>query len=160
MEESIGGRDESDRLIDTITEWVQQLIRMNALVAADLGLIPTDLHCLHVLRQLGPVTTGRLGEQVGISPGAASRMIDRLEANGFVQRARDAVDRRKVTVSATDVGLRRASAAYGELTARTRRDLDEFTASEMSVLTRFVRKSLGSVESAATGLAAMRPERA
>ncbi|SMX77816.1 DNA-binding transcriptional regulator, MarR family [Brevibacterium aurantiacum] len=157
METSSAGSAASDRLIDAITDWVQQLIRMNALVAAGSDLIPTDLHCLHVLQQTGPTTTGKLGEQVGLSAGAASRMIDRLESTGFVERSRDISDRRKVTVSATVSGLQRAGAAYGGLTARTRQDLEGFSASELDVLMRFVAQSVRSVEAAATSLAAGHP---
>ncbi|MFN3601916.1 MAG: MarR family winged helix-turn-helix transcriptional regulator [Dietzia sp.] len=157
MEESVESTGAADRLIDAITEWVQQLIRMNALVAADSGLVPTDLHCLHVLQQTGPTTAGKLGERVGLSAGAASRMIDRLEATGFVVRARDTTDRRRVTVSATDAGLQRAGSAYGGLTARTRKDLEGFSASELAVLTRFTEQSLRTVESAASNLAAGHP---
>ncbi|WP_207892957.1 MarR family winged helix-turn-helix transcriptional regulator [Micromonospora sp. MW-13] len=143
----------TDRFIGAITDWVQQLIRMNTLVATDLGLIPTDLHCLHVLQQDGPMTTGKLGEHVGLSAGAASRMIDRLESAGFVTRARDVADRRKVTVATTPAGLERAGTAYGGLTERTRRDLASFTSDELQVIIRFVELSLRSVESEASALA-------
>lgn len=143
----------SDRVIGTITEWVQQLIRMNSLVAADFGLISTDLHCLHVLQQEGPTTTGKLGERVGLSAGAASRMIDRLETAQLVARSRDGADRRKVTVATTTAGLERASAAYGGLTERTREDLAAFTPEELQVIVRFVESSSRSVETETTALA-------
>lgn len=143
----------ADRFIHAITEWVQQLIRMNSLVATDLGLISTDLHCLHVLQQGGAMTTGKLGELVGLSAGAASRMIDRLESAGFVTRARDGADRRKVAVSATSAGLERAAASYGGLTERTRRDLANFTADELRAIVQFVELSLRGVETEAIELA-------
>ncbi len=143
----------TDRFIGVTTEWVQQLIRMNSLVAAELGLIPTDLHCLHVLQQRGPETSGTLGECVGLSAGAATRMIDRLESAGFVVRERGGADRRRVTVSATAEGLQRAGASYGGLTERTRADLADFTAEERQVIVRFVETSLRSVEAEATALA-------
>lgn len=154
MKESPDAADVGDRLIEVITNWVQQLIRMNALVAASSGLVSTDLHCLHLLYRGQPMTTGKLGEQVGLSAGAASRMIDRLESAGFVERVRDERDRRKVTVSVTASGLTRAGAAYGGLTARTGRDLEEFSGDEIAVLIRFVELSLRSVESEAGSLAA------
>lgn len=154
MESSRVEEDSTDRFIGAITDWVQQLVRMNTLVATELGLIPTDLHCLHVLQQDGPMTTGRLGEHVGLSAGAASRMIDRLESAGFVTRTRDVADRRKVTVATTLAGLERAGAAYGGLTERTRQDLASFAPDDVQMIIRFVELSLRSVESEASALAA------
>ena len=144
----------ADRFIGDVTDWVQELVRMNALVASGLELTPTDLHCLHLLQQDGPTTTGRLGERVGLSAGAASRMVDRLEDAGFATRSRDAADRRKVSVAATAAGLRRAGAAYAGLTGRTLRDLAHFSAEDLEIINRFVSLSLQSVRAEADDLAA------
>lgn len=152
--ESAQAGETTDRFISVVTEWVQQLIRMNALVAAELNLVPTDLHCLHVLQHDQPMTTGKLGDQVGLSPGAASRMIDRLELAGLVVRTRDTSDRRKVTVTTTRAGLERAGAAYSGLSERTEQDLRSFSTEELQAIIRFVELSLHSVASEATALAA------
>lgn len=139
----------ADHFIRVVTEWVQQLVRMNSLVAAGLGITSTDLHCLHVLEQHGETTTGRLGARVGLSAGAASRMIDRLESAGFVTRRRDGTDRRKVTVAATPTGLERAGAYYDGLTRRTRADMARLKAEELQVVIRFVESSVRSVDAEA-----------
>lgn len=146
--------EDADGLIGAITEWVQQLIRMNALVAAELQLVPTDLHCLHVLHQQGPMTTGKIGEHVGLSAGAATRMVDRLASAGFVTRTRSEDDRRVVAIAATPTGLERAGSAYGGLTERTHTDLASFTPEECRVIIRFVEASTHSVSAELRGVAA------
>ncbi|MGY2061680.1 MarR family winged helix-turn-helix transcriptional regulator, partial [Nocardia gipuzkoensis] len=76
-----------DTLLELLPDWLQQLIRTNSLVAARMGVIGTDFHCLHVLQQGGPTTPGALAARVGLTAGSATRMVDRLEAGGCVTRA-------------------------------------------------------------------------
>jgi DNA-binding MarR family transcriptional regulator len=61
-----------------------------------LGLSAVERKCLDVLRRLGPVTAGTIGEHTGLTTGAVTGLLDRLEKAGYVQRARDPRDRRKV----------------------------------------------------------------
>ncbi|TDB82272.1 MarR family winged helix-turn-helix transcriptional regulator [Micromonospora sp. KC721] len=77
----------------------------------------------------------------GLTPGATSRMVDRLVAAGCVKRTPDASDRRRVLVEATDEGLDRANAHYAGLTARTREDLATLDEDQLRTLLRFVRLS-------------------
>lgn len=131
-------------LIERLPDWIQQLIRINSLVASQMGVIMTDFHCLHALEQGGPTTPGALAARVGLTAGSATRMVDRLEAAGCVTRAPDPKDRRKVVVVPTPEGLERITAYYAGLTDRTRRDLADFTEEELKVLLRFVERSLAS----------------
>lgn len=62
------------------------------------GLNATDFFCLNLLSLSGPLTAGQLSQQTGLTTGATTRMIDRLERAGYVRRGRDAGDRRQVIV--------------------------------------------------------------
>jgi DNA-binding MarR family transcriptional regulator len=64
--------------------------------ACDLG--ATDLHALNVLELAGPMTPGELGARTRLTTGPTTRLVDRLEAAGYVRRAADPGDRRKVIV--------------------------------------------------------------
>jgi DNA-binding MarR family transcriptional regulator len=68
-------------------------------MAERLGINPTELRCLSVLSE-GPEGTpaGRLAEITGLTTGAITRTIDRLEASGYVERLTDREDRRRVIV--------------------------------------------------------------
>jgi DNA-binding MarR family transcriptional regulator len=67
-------------------------------VADRLGLNVTDLKCYSLIRQAGSMTAGELAEQTGLTTGAITGVIDRLEKAELVQRGRDATDRRRVIV--------------------------------------------------------------
>ena len=63
-----------------------------------LGLSAVERKCIDVLRRLGPVTAGTIGEHTGLTTGAVTGLMDRLEKAGYVRRERDPHDRRKVVV--------------------------------------------------------------
>ena len=66
-------------------------------VAEQVGLNATEWKCLDVLRR-GALTAGELATLTGLTTGAITGIIDRLEQAGFVRRERDPHDRRKVIV--------------------------------------------------------------
>src|SRR5687767_15738873 len=73
---------------------------LSATIAARAGITPTDLESLDLLRRLGPMTAGRLAELTGLTTGAITGMIDRLERRGYARREADPSDRRRVIVHA------------------------------------------------------------
>ena len=62
------------------------------------GLNTTDWHALSVLGLAGRLTAGELAERTGLTTGATTRLIDRLERAGHVRRVVDPADRRRVNV--------------------------------------------------------------
>src|SRR5262245_46154033 len=70
-----------------------------AAVADRLGMHPTDLQCLGMLQLQGPTTAGQLAELSGLTTGAVTGVVDRLERGGYVRREADSADRRRVVVS-------------------------------------------------------------
>jgi DNA-binding MarR family transcriptional regulator len=75
----------------------------NHAVAQYAGLHQTDQECIDLLDWTGPLTAGAIGTHLGLSSGAVTGLIDRLEAAGWVHRERDPVDRRRVIVRLADV---------------------------------------------------------
>ncbi|WP_218003878.1 MarR family winged helix-turn-helix transcriptional regulator [Nocardia pneumoniae] len=70
--------------------------------AKAVGLGATDLYALNVLELAGAMTPGELGARTGLTTGPTTRLIDRLEQAGYVRRAADPGDRRKVIVEPID----------------------------------------------------------
>jgi len=58
------------------------------------------------LDELDPITVNDLARHMGVTPATMSLAIDRLEHKGYVVRARDGVDRRRVHVRLTSAGVR------------------------------------------------------
>ena len=66
--------------------------------ATAVGLGATDLYAINVLQLSGPMTSGLLAAHTGLTTGATTRLIDRLERAGHVRRVPDPTDRRKVVI--------------------------------------------------------------
>ncbi len=66
-----------------------------------MGINRTDGRCLDIIGRHGKVSAGQLSIEAGLTTGAVTAVIDRLEASGYVQRVRDPLDRRKIWVECT-----------------------------------------------------------
>lgn len=73
-------------------------VMLSHAVASRLGISPADLETMDILTTSGPLTAGRLAELTGLTTGAITGVVDRLERSGFVRRERDVNDRRRVIV--------------------------------------------------------------
>jgi DNA-binding MarR family transcriptional regulator len=82
-------------------------------LAEYMGIDDAAFRCLDILDQEGPMTAGRLAERVGLSPGAMTALLDRLEEKGLAHRTRDTEDRRRVLVEVPPELRERAAELYG-----------------------------------------------
>ena len=109
--------DDRNELIDEVGIELDELRRaadrLDEAVATQFGLNRTDLRCIGILYRRGRVTAGELAEESGLTPGAITTVLDRMERNGFANRVADPSDRRRVIVTST--------APTRELGARVRR---------------------------------------
>jgi DNA-binding MarR family transcriptional regulator len=62
------------------------------------GMTVTDMQVIDILDTIGPITAGQLADLTGLTTGAITGMINRLEEAGFVRRERDLNDGRRVIV--------------------------------------------------------------
>ena len=67
-------------------------------IAERAGLSAPDHKYLDLLLSEGPMPAGRFADLTGLTTGAVTGVIDRLEAAGFAQREKDPSDRRKVII--------------------------------------------------------------
>lgn len=100
-----------DRDVEGITVRLQVLTRYldrrREAELATYGLQPWEFKTLHMLRRGGPpyrATPGQLARQLGMSPAALTNRLDALERRGYVERAHDRDDRRKVVATLTAEG--------------------------------------------------------
>ena len=95
-------------------------------LAADrLGVNRTDLHCLNAIENAAGLTAGELAAEVGLTSGAVTGVIDRLERAGFARRVPDPADRRRVKVEVTPEFYARAERIWGPLAAEWEADPGE-----------------------------------
>jgi DNA-binding MarR family transcriptional regulator len=92
------------QLLDSLEEQSRELstrtVIFHHLIGERLGLNPTDHKCLDVIIRNGtPMTASQLAEETGLSTGAITGVVDRLEKAGYVRRKRDKDDRRLVFIN-------------------------------------------------------------
>ncbi|RDI31199.1 DNA-binding MarR family transcriptional regulator [Lentzea flaviverrucosa] len=115
-------------------------VMFHARVAEQMGLSATDEKCLDLaMRADGPLTAGRIADLSGLSTGAVTGVIDRLERAGYVRRVRDPHDRRKVLVEVTVGDVDK----FGEPFEKARDSLVEvlghFDEDELQVIERYLK---------------------
>ena len=114
-------------------------VAFDKLAAERLGVSVTDLHCLNIVESRHGVTAGELAVESGLTTGAMTAVIDRLERAGFARRARDARDRRKVIVEVTDEFYARARDIWGPVAAEWQTAMaDRFSAAELATIAAFL----------------------
>jgi DNA-binding MarR family transcriptional regulator len=127
-----------EELIDEVRRSQNATDRFDQAVADALGLNRTDMRCLDVLEREGPVTAGRLAEATGLTTGAMTTALDRLERAGYARRTRDLADRRRVLVETT-AQARDAGRYYSEHAAQSERLYQRYTEAQLEMLLEFVR---------------------
>ena len=92
-------------------------IMFHQAIADRLGLNPTDHKCLDLLALKGLMTAGELAEMTGLTTGAITGVVDRLEAAGYVRREDDPADRRRVFLRLISKGYREIGRLFESLSA-------------------------------------------
>jgi DNA-binding MarR family transcriptional regulator len=133
-------RELYEELVDEVRRSQVATDRFDDSVAVALGINRTDMRCLDILERAGPLPAGRLAESAGLSTGAMTTALDRLEAAGFARRVHDSTDRRRVLVELTPHVAELTRRYYAEHAAMGAALYDLYTAAEIELLLSFVRR--------------------
>lgn len=82
-----------------------------------LGINSTDGRCLDIVDRRAPISAGQLASEAGLTTGAVTAVLDRLEGKGLVRRVPDPDDRRRILVEVTDKQRQEAGRLYLPLKA-------------------------------------------
>jgi DNA-binding MarR family transcriptional regulator len=107
-------------------------------VANAVGISSSDLECLDFLNIEGRVTAGRLAELTGLTTGAITGLVDRMEKAGLVRRERDEEDRRKVYIAIVPQALGRIGRFYEPLQKAVTKNWEGYSDAELKVVLRFM----------------------
>ena len=110
-------------------------------LAKKLKLSRTDMRCLDLIGRHGPLTAGRLAEEAGLTTGAVTFILDRLEAAGMVTRRRDTEDRRRVWVEIVPEAHARLENLQRPVAEEMRRMSQRFAAEELAVVRDYMRQA-------------------
>ncbi|GAA3455685.1 MarR family winged helix-turn-helix transcriptional regulator [Dactylosporangium matsuzakiense] len=118
----------------TLTQAVTDAILVQQAVADRLGLGLADFKCLTALLEQGSSTAGDLAQRTGLTSGAVTRMIDRLERAGWVRRIHDTVDRRRVIVEPVHARLGEVEPLFDGMAAGWNAALADYDDAQLRVL--------------------------
>lgn len=121
-----------------------QSVLVSGAVAERVGLSSSDLECLDfiVTAASGALTPGELAAATGLTSGAITGVVDRLEKAGFVRREADAVDRRKVRIVALESRVRQMGVYYERLAQRMETLWGEMTEDQLRLVLDFTRRAI------------------
>ncbi|MGC5288007.1 MarR family winged helix-turn-helix transcriptional regulator [Micromonospora sp. DT231] len=122
--------------------YLASYVLFNQAIADHLGLHPTDVQFLSLLTAApGPRTVREIAEMTGLTTGSATRLVDRLERGGYVERTPDREDRRRVLVSPVPERVDRVTAVWDDLGQSWQAILDDHTDEELEVITRHLARA-------------------
>jgi DNA-binding MarR family transcriptional regulator len=110
-------------------------------VAKKFKLSRTDMRCLDILGRRGPTTAGQLSDESGLSTGAVTFLLDRLEQAGMVKRRRDTDDRRRVWVELVPAAQKRLAHAQQPIVEEMKQVTQRFKAEELAIVRDFMREA-------------------
>jgi DNA-binding MarR family transcriptional regulator len=124
-------------------------------VASTVGISGSDLECLDFLNLEGRVTAGRLAEVTGLTTGAITGVVDRLEKAGLVRRERDPDDRRKVFIATVPENITRVGRFYEHMQRDMVKLWESYSDAELRLLLEFASRSYETMLAATEELKSM-----
>lgn len=133
-----------DEAIARLTTLLRRMGAASALhsqaVAKRAGLASVDLECLDMILLAGPVTAGQIMEHTKLTSGAVTGLIDRLARKGYVERAADPQDRRKVLVRIVPEAIKPLLDLFAAMAERSAALMRQYSAEELALIAGFVEK--------------------
>lgn len=107
-------------------------------IAIRLGLSESDIDALELLIDTGAATAGRLAELMGLTTGAVTRVIDRLEQAGYVRRESDPADRRRVVVEVVPERVASIESLLASLERAAAREVEHYSPEQLALINDFL----------------------
>jgi DNA-binding MarR family transcriptional regulator len=104
------------------------------------GINRTDARCIDLIDQAGGMTAGELAKAAGLTTGAVTAVIDRLERAGLARRVRDDDDRRRVRIEVTPKVWELIEPMMGPYLRDAGAILDDYSDEEIARFTEFLRR--------------------
>src|SRR5207247_8938116 len=101
-------------------------------VAIRFGLSESDIETLEALIDRGASTAGRLSELTGLTSGAVTRVVDRLEQAGYVRRVPDPADRRRVIVEVVPEKVAAVESTLGRIGQASAEEIGRYTDAQLA----------------------------
>ena len=118
---------------------------MDQALADRLDINRTDSQCLDRIARKGEMTPGQLADALGLTAGAITASLDRLEARGFIVRSHDEADRRRVLVRTNPRAHAAVHPLFDGLVRASRELLDTYNTEQLTVIDDFLRHTIAMI---------------
>jgi DNA-binding MarR family transcriptional regulator len=112
-------------------------VRLNIAIAHQAGMGLADVQCIGLLTD-GPSAPSRLAEQLGLTTGAMTKVLDRLEYGGYISRSPDPADRRRVVITVNPGALGELAGQYAAMGERMSDYLSGRSTAELAAILTFM----------------------
>ena len=132
------------RIVELVQLVIASSVMTNERIARSLGLNVVDLQALgYIARHDGAMTAGEVSQQTELPTSTTTRVLDRLEKQGFIERTTDPKDRRRVVVRVRPEALPTAGRGgsddpYAAILTGMQRVHEQFTVDELEVVARYL----------------------
>ena len=138
-------RNSKQRLIEQALQEIRaldgELDLMDQAIADRLGMNRTDAQCMDIVSRLGPIAAGDLADRVGLTAGAITAVLDRLERGHWIRRVHDTVDRRRVMVWGSQAQHTKIQPIFARLRQSTREVLGRYSEQQLELIADFLRRT-------------------
>jgi DNA-binding MarR family transcriptional regulator len=142
MRDAVQARVATEQLVDAIKRFQDAVDLFDATAAQALDINPTDLRCLTALHDRGPIKASDVATQLGLTRGATTTALDRLQERKFISRGADATDGRGVIVELTPGGRKRVASIWAPMRRNGSEHLRSYSVRELGLLRRFFERSV------------------
>lgn len=118
------------------------MVAFHEAVGSYLGVSAVDQRALGIVGAHGPLSAGALATLIGLTPGAVTGMVDRLERAGLVTRTPDPADRRRVVISLADNGRERFGEVFAGLSTAMKAMVARYTPEEQALIADYVTRTI------------------
>ena len=109
-------------------------------IADHLGMNRTDMRCIDLIDQAGGMTAGELAKAAGLTTGAVTAVVDRLEKAGMATRVPDPADRRRVRIEVTPKLWELTGPLMTPFLEESQAILDDYSTEELARFTDFLQR--------------------
>lgn len=135
--------DRSHIISDMGRQFSDITILMHEAIAKSVGLTGTDHKYLGFILQHGTVTAGELSKITGLTTGAVTGLIDRLEKKELVKRVFDKGDRRKILIEPINENVSNLlGGIFGELQMKMLKLLGTFDDNELQIIEKYLHSAM------------------
>jgi len=120
-----------------------QTVFLHQAIAQSFGLNATDTKCVDLIlsHPVGSVTAGQLSAMSGLTTGAITHILDRLEKRQIIERVRDTKDRRRIFIRVNPQSLEPLMPQY-EAIGKAFTDLvDQYSDEELQLICDYMEKA-------------------